>query len=248
MGWTSLFGRLTRRPKTHTQGLSRHTLDFLAQPLSPDLVGERELGDGRIVKYLEGWAAIEQANRIFGFDGWGAELVGEVDYHPVRLVDAAREEQLVTGMYRATVRVQVKGCLPKTDVGCGFVRAETPEEHETAMKGAVTDATKRALRYYGDQFGNGLYSSRPRMTSVEAPSRTRALPRVDEMKRRVIDLGGRLGRPEGETLAWVQERYESSLDDLSPEQLSDAVRWLADSLNHRNAAARERRNGKASVA
>jgi hypothetical protein len=31
------------------------------------------------------------------------------------------------------------------------------ESHEQAEKGAVTDAVKRALRTYGEQFGNGLY-------------------------------------------------------------------------------------------
>lgn len=31
------------------------------------------------------------------------------------------------------------------------------ESHEQAEKGAVTDALKRALRAYGEQFGNGLY-------------------------------------------------------------------------------------------
>ena len=31
------------------------------------------------------------------------------------------------------------------------------ESHEQAEKGAVTDAVKRALRTFGEQFGNGLY-------------------------------------------------------------------------------------------
>jgi DNA repair and recombination protein RAD52 len=36
-------------------------------------------------------------------------------------------------------------------------RAVIVEAHEQAKKGAVTDALKRALRAYGNQFGNGLY-------------------------------------------------------------------------------------------
>ncbi|HEX3641788.1 MAG TPA: Rad52/Rad22 family DNA repair protein [Ktedonobacteraceae bacterium] len=33
------------------------------------------------------------------------------------------------------------------------------ESHEQAEKGAVTDAVKRALRTFGEQFGNGLYGN-----------------------------------------------------------------------------------------
>lgn len=36
-------------------------------------------------------------------------------------------------------------------------RAVIVDAHEMAEKGAVTDALKRALRTFGDQFGNGLY-------------------------------------------------------------------------------------------
>jgi len=36
-------------------------------------------------------------------------------------------------------------------------RAVIVESHEQAEKGAVTDALKRCLRVYGEQFGNGLY-------------------------------------------------------------------------------------------
>jgi recombination DNA repair RAD52 pathway protein len=31
--------------------------------------------DGRQLSYIEGWYAVAQANRIFGFDGWSRETV-----------------------------------------------------------------------------------------------------------------------------------------------------------------------------
>lgn len=40
-------------------------------------------------------------------------------------------------------------------------RAVIVESHEQAKKGAVTDALKRCLRAYGNQFGNGLYGDGP---------------------------------------------------------------------------------------
>lgn len=38
-----------------------------------------------------------------------------------------------------------------------LARSIIMESHEQAEKGAVTDAVKRALRTFGEQFGNGLY-------------------------------------------------------------------------------------------
>jgi hypothetical protein len=40
-------------------------------------------------------------------------------------------------------------------------RRAITDAHEMAEKGAVTDALKRALRTYGNQFGNGLYGDGP---------------------------------------------------------------------------------------
>lgn len=71
--------RLRRRAEdTDGEGLPNRALDLLGQPLDPALVSEREGRDEQLRQYIEGWAAINQANRIFGFDGWGAEVVGEV--------------------------------------------------------------------------------------------------------------------------------------------------------------------------
>ena len=66
-----------------------------------------------------------------------------------------------TYAYSATVTVHVTGAPSRTDVGFSTVQkwktGYTPEAHDTAMKGAVTDALKRALRSFGHQFGNSLY-------------------------------------------------------------------------------------------
>jgi hypothetical protein len=80
--------RLRRRVKeAHSEGLPNQVLALLEQPLDPALVSERETRGGRLVQYIEGWAIINQANRIFGFDGWGAEVAGEVAYRPLSLLD-----------------------------------------------------------------------------------------------------------------------------------------------------------------
>lgn len=252
MGWPRALRGLTPWRRERDLGrdrLPQRSIDLLAEPLSSDLIGERETRDGRTVQYLEGWAAIHQANRIFGFDAWGAELVDGVSYHPLRLIDDASGEQLATGMYTATVRVNVRGCLPRTDVGCAFVRHDTPEEHETACKGAVTDAMKRALRQLGDQFGNRLYDKHGRSSLADGATKpVRSKPDAEEMRRRVVYLSSRLGRSEEHTRIWVQEHYESSLDELGDDQLADAVRAIAGQLNQRNGAGQARRNGNTAAA
>lgn len=250
--------RLRRRAEdTHSDGLLNRVLDLLGQPLDPALVSERETRDGRLIQYVGGWAAIGQANRIFGFDGWGAEVVGEVAYRPVSLADPDSGETVAVGMYMATVRVAARGWPPKADVGCSFVSQDTPEAHEAAYKGAVTDAMKRALRHFGDQFGNRLYDRRNGLDAMLAlsegegtrqPSASASPVRVEEMRRKVVELSARLGVDEGRALAWVQKRYGQPLDALSAEQVADAVRSLADELNRRNGLTTGGRGGRRQAA
>ncbi|MDO8613267.1 MAG: Rad52/Rad22 family DNA repair protein, partial [Dehalococcoidia bacterium] len=165
-----------RASNARGDGLPRRVLGLLAEPLDPGLVSERGARDGRLLQYIEGWAAINQANRIFGHDGWGGEVVGEVSYRPMSLADPATDAPLAVGMYTAAVRVTVRGCPARSDVGCAFVAGETPEAHEAAYKGAVTDALKRALRHLGDQFGNGLYDRRNALDPVSPKPAAPASP------------------------------------------------------------------------
>ncbi len=215
---------------------------LLAQPLDLAFVSERELRDGRLIQYIEGCVVINQANRIFGHDGWGAEVVGEVTYRPVSLVDPMTDAPAAVGIYTATVRVTARGCPPKADVGCAFVADETPEAHEAAYKGAVTDALKRALRHFGDQFGNGLYDRRNAVDTAAPRPATPASPaRLEAMRHKVLDLSQRLGVDEAKARASAEERYGRPLDELGEEQLAAAVRALADQLNRRNGQSAERR-------
>ena len=215
--------------------LPRRVLGLLAEPLDPGLVSERGARDGRLLQYIEGWAAINQANRIFGHDGWGAELVGEVSYRPMSLTDPATEAPLAVGMYTAAVRVTVRGCPARSDVGCAFVAGETPEAHEAAYKGAVTDALKRALRHLGDQFGNSLYDRRNVIDPASPKPAAPASPeRLEAMRGKVLELSGRLSVGEAKAHSWVQKRYGQPLDALDEQQLTDAVRSLAEQLNRRN--------------
>lgn len=96
------------------------------------------------LSYIEGHAAISQANRIFGYGNWSTEIVDGPTFHP--------DQKLYTVNVRVSVAVGDNEAY-YTDVGSQLVTGD----HETAFKGCVIDAEKRALRHLGEQFGNSLY-------------------------------------------------------------------------------------------
>ena len=154
-------------------GLPPAVTNALGQPLDPALISQRKGRGGRVFDYLEGHAVIDQANRIFGFGGWGYELVGDVTLRQVETVDAQTDEVKVASGYSAPVRVTVAGALPRADIGVHPVTEDTLDGHDTAIKGAVTDGMKRAFRSFGIQFGNGFYGDQS-PASVPRPERVPA--------------------------------------------------------------------------
>lgn len=107
--------------------------------------------------YIEGWHAMAEANRIFGFDGWNYEIVKNdcVNQAPREIGKDKKPGFGVT--YVSTVRVTVQGVI-REDVGSGHgYDLDCGLAHESAIKEAVTDALKRALRSFGNQFGLALY-------------------------------------------------------------------------------------------
>jgi hypothetical protein len=111
--------------------------------------------DGRSVDYIEGWFAITQANAIFGFAGWDREMT-----HFERIYERSRGD-VTSCAYVARVRIRVRTgrtTIVREGSGCGSATANTSgEAHDLALKGAETDATKRALATFGNCFGLGLY-------------------------------------------------------------------------------------------
>ena len=148
----------------HWDALAPVVSEALAQPLDPALVSQRKGRGGRQFSYIEGHTAIDQANQVFGYGGWGYELVGDVTMRTTESADSRTGEVTSSAAYSAVVRVTVPGAPSRTDVGFQPVTDESAEGHETAFKGAVTDALKRALRSFGDRFGNGLYGDPPKPT------------------------------------------------------------------------------------
>jgi DNA repair and recombination protein RAD52 len=128
----------------------------LAKPLDRKHVLTRSQS-GRSLSYVEGWHAIAEANRIFGFDGWTRETVDTrcVAERARKIGQQGRDGWGVS--YIAKVRVVALG-VTREGTGTGHgIDADLGAAHESAIKEAETDAMKRALMTFGNPFGLALY-------------------------------------------------------------------------------------------
>ena len=148
-------------------GFSAKQTQALRRNLDHRYVRNREV-NGRELSYIGGWYAISEANRIFGFDGWSRETLES------RCVLTRENRGAFLAVYIARVRITVNvggSTIVREGHGTGEGRAPTPGEvHDTALKGAETDATKRALATFGKPFGLSLYEHGKLPTPSKAPS------------------------------------------------------------------------------
>ena len=126
---------------------------------------------GRSFTYIEGWQVINTANSIFGEDGWSSELVN--------VYNLDHDGDVVC---QAIIKVTAMG-VTKSDLGISVAQGRrdgsgvAAETLDMAMKGAVTDALKRAFRQFGDAFGNFLYEKDAPVYESHGDSPVRQLAR-----------------------------------------------------------------------
>lgn len=150
---------------------------------------------GRKLSYIEGWHAIAEANRIFGFDAWNRKTIDIrcVSDGPRKIGRPPRERDGFGVSYIARVRVTV-GDIVREGVGAGHgIDTDHGLAHESAIKEAETDAMKRALMTFGNPFGLALYdksqanvgdASEPETKQASAADQRRGL---EEIERELID-------------------------------------------------------------
>ena len=125
---------------------------------------------------------------------------------------------------------------------------------ETALKGAVTDGMKRALRSFGDRFGNGLYGDQAPVVNPPQPQRVPAQANggsgQSQPSRPVRQAqDGRSDSPDGHPAeaahgavrqaglrrgsaqAAVQRQTGKSVDDLTADELGSLIEAAANKLN-----------------
>lgn len=147
-------------------GFSAKQVQALRRSLNSRHIRTRQ-SNGRELSYIEGWYAISEANRIFGFDGWNRETID------ARNVLARENRGSFLAIYTAKVRITVQAdgaTVIREGHGSGEGRGNSPGEvHDIALKAAETDATKRALATFGRPFGLELYR-KERIPSLQATS------------------------------------------------------------------------------
>jgi DNA recombination protein Rad52 len=164
--------------------------------------------------YLEGWHVINEANRIFGFGGWSYEILSlKQACEPTK-----NQNNNNVVAYICTVSVSV-GDVTRQDVGygSGFDKS-LGDAHEGATKEAVTDALKRALRTFGNQFGLALYDKEKR--NIEDPKQA--------LKERAGSLSAELkaiGTVEG-----IRSFWDDNVDEIKtfPQVTQDYLQQVSD--------------------
>ena len=129
----------------------------LQSELSTDRIKVRDKANIKL-SYLEGFDIIDTANNIFGYGNW-AYTISSLE----QVSQEVNANQNVVVCYKAIVKVDVydidhNTMISRQDVGFGTgVARNLADAHENSAKEAVTDALKRSLRSFGNQFGNSLY-------------------------------------------------------------------------------------------
>lgn len=147
--------------------------------------------------YIQGWHAIAEANRIFGYGNWSYEI--DLRQDDIREVKNAKGEQQWQAAYTCVCTVTVLD-VTRQDVGFGSGFAKNiGDAIEGATKEAATDALKRALRTFGNPFGLALYDNTRANVGVDTPNHA----------------------AEGLRDAWEDGVLDSLPEDPSPETLAE---------------------------
>jgi DNA repair and recombination protein RAD52 len=140
---------------------SAFQLGMLEAKLKKTAIKQRNQA-GMQLSYIEGWHAIAEANRIFGFGRWTRETIS------MECVATNAAKCTYIACVRVTVHDEKCGAVSRTGTGAGHGNMkDAGQNHESASKEAETDAMKRALMTFGNQFGLALYDKD--QAEVETP-------------------------------------------------------------------------------
>jgi len=131
-------------------------LDKMLNPAHVQPPAQGKYGD-----YLFAWHVINEANRIFGYDGWSYTT----DLQKVSESKNNNDNHVIGYICKCTLTVDG---VTRQDVGYGEgITKNIGDAHEGATKEAATDALKRALRTFGNQFGLALYDKTQQNVGVD---------------------------------------------------------------------------------
>ncbi|KAK1739451.1 RAD52 family DNA repair protein [Skeletonema marinoi] len=139
-------------------------LDHKGQPISVDKflstkplrkeVSTRQGPGGMKLSYMGGDVITKTLNEAFGYDGWSLEVKDKTQLDPMK-----DDKGRYIVAFTATVRItHLRTGAFREDCGAGdAIDRSLASASGNALKGAVTDAMKRAARHFGEKLGNSLY-------------------------------------------------------------------------------------------
>lgn len=181
------------------------TVAELRRPLDPDSISTLRDGPASGTHYLEAVIVEYAANRIFGPGNWAFRVVGQ----PWRESEETKSGSPQT-VWCALGELEVRGGLLFRDLGSNQQSGPGAPAMEMSIKGAVTDAMKRCLRHYGDQFGLVLYDKAVSMGQIakeyaEANHTKRAPAAMLEATADAIEQSGQLPKEIRELATAIDE-------------------------------------------
>lgn len=214
--------------------LSLDTTLALIDQLDRARVKSRGGRGGGSFDYLETHDVIRTANRIFGFGNWGHEIVEQERIAEVEVQSSGTPPRKGWHVaYRCVVRVTVSGCVPMSGSGYGdgveYGPAAQATASELALKEAESDALKRALKNYGDQFGLILYAKgddQARIERDQAADQAQAVRVESPMS--LPDALTAIGGYVLDAKPWVREAVEKLWPDVeftAPKVLNDEQKY-----------------------
>ena len=157
---------------------------LLKYNLDGNRVKTRQLGNISL-SYLEGYDLIDTANFAFGFGNWSYR-VNTLEQVSEEVSERNKNNKVIG--YKAVVAVTVhdvhhKSNITREDVGYGIgIARDYASAHESGGKEATTDALKRALRSFGNQFGNALYDKQQKNVDHHAQQQKKQIPQAQQQQ------------------------------------------------------------------
>eukprot|EP00574_Skeletonema_japonicum_P003008 CAMPEP_0201719812 /NCGR_PEP_ID=MMETSP0593-20130828/4926_1 /ASSEMBLY_ACC=CAM_ASM_000672 /TAXON_ID=267983 /ORGANISM="Skeletonema japonicum, Strain CCMP2506" /LENGTH=413 /DNA_ID=CAMNT_0048210331 /DNA_START=14 /DNA_END=1255 /DNA_ORIENTATION=+ len=136
------------------KGLPISVEKFLStKPLRRE-VSTRQGPGGMKLSYMGGDVITKTLNEAFGYDGWSLEVKDKTQLDPLK-----DDKGRYIVAFTATVRItHLRTGAFREDCGAGdAIDKSLASASGNALKGAVTDAMKRAARHFGEKLGNSLY-------------------------------------------------------------------------------------------
>lgn len=201
--------------------LTDNQIAELKKPLDPKHVVKPSGSFGPKGDYIEGWHAINELNRVFGFDGWSYTI--ELIRDALEKGKDSKGNEQWQAAYTCICTLTVAGAT-RQDVGfgSGFSKG-IGDAIEGATKEAVTDALKRAARTFGNVFGLALYDKA--RTNVSAPiAELPTGPINDKTRDWISGLIDKNRLVVGDVCA---EFSVMSLKALTYEQMTEVKAWIA---------------------